>query len=221
MGCDKVMAERTMVVRCPKCERHQVGVVTGQFLTGEEQYPERYSLVMCPACRQPFLSHEEGVPNFDGWDKVEIYWRDPLFLHPNDSSKLEASVPVPIAESLYEAQRSFDQASAYTGAAILCRRTLEGICKHFQAKGGNLAKKLEHLRTTGKLDERFHEWADHVLRGLGNDAAHDVDQAISRDDARDALDFTKALIQQLFVLEEAFKRFKARRAAPPAPPSPP
>lgn len=205
------MTDRTMVVRCPKCETHQVGAVTGEFLGGEEQSPNRHSLVRCPRCWQPFLTYEEGTPDFDDWNNHVVYWRSPTFLYPNDSTKLDGSVPEKIALSFYEAQRSFDQATAYTGAAILCRRTLEGICTHFEAKGGNLVKKLEYLRTSGKLDDRFHEWADHVLRGLGNDAAHDVDQVISRDDARDALDFTRALIQQLFVLEAAFKRFKERR----------
>lgn len=202
---------RTLVVRCPKCESNEVGTVRGEYHGGDEDNPNRHSLVRCPSCGQAFLTYEEGVSDLDEWNNHMVHWRGPIFLYPNDSSRLDASVPDAIAESFHEAQRAFDQASAYTGAAILCRRTLEGICKHFEAKGGNLVKKLEHLRTTGKLDERFHEWADHVLRGLGNDAAHDVDQIISRADARDALDFTKALIQQMFVLEAAFKRFKERR----------
>jgi hypothetical protein len=215
----------TMVVRCPACESHEVGLVKGAYSYGQQNSDEstRFSLVRCPKCGAPFLAREVGLDDLDDYDNHIVHWDPPVFLYPGDTTRLDPSVPQSIAGSFYEAQRSFDQASAYTGAAILCRRTLEGICAHFDAKGGNLARKLADLKAKGKLDERLHEWADHVLRGLGNDAAHDVDQVISRDDARDALEFTKALIQQLFVLEAAFKRFKERRkkTEPPAdvPPS--
>lgn len=71
---------------------------------------------------------------------------------------------------------------------------------------------LNDLASKGKLDARLHEWANDVLRTLGNDAAHNVGAMISEDDARDALEFTKALIQNLFVLQRAFDAFKKRRA---------
>ena len=132
-------------------------------------------------------------------------------LYPGVPESLDSSVPTAIADSYLEARRAFGQAAAFTGAAILCRRTLEGICKDRGAAGGNLKSKLLDLKTKGIIEPRLHEWADEVLRGLGNDAAHDVGQTISKDDAQDALEFTKAIIEYLYVFEAAFQRFKGRR----------
>ena len=123
-------------------------------------------------------------------------------------------MPGSIANSYAEAAKSL-RAAAPIATAIMCRRTLEGICKHFGATGRNMPTMLNDLATKGKLDARLHEWANDVLRTLGNDAAHNVEAVISQDDARDALEFTKALIQNLFVLQRAFEAFKKRRAGQP------
>lgn len=93
----------------------------------------------------------------------------------------------------------------------MCRRTLEGICAHHKIQEGNLAKSLKKLKDDGVIEQRLFEWAE-SLRDVGNEAAHDVDARVSKEEARDLIDFTRALVEYIFTLTETFKKFKARRA---------
>jgi ribosomal protein S27AE len=187
----------------------------GTYVTREEfGGPEQtsFTLVSCPDCDAPFLLRHHGM---DAWDDDGncgyIEWEPSTVLYPSDPQAMDPAVPSRIANSYLEARRVFSQASAYTAAAIMCRRTLEGICEHFQGSGRTLQARLQDLKTRGVIEHRVHEWVDHALRLLGNDAAHDVNKVISRDDARDALEFTKAILEYLYVFETAFQKFKERR----------
>lgn len=202
---------KTLVIRCAQCEMHQVGEVLHSYRDGDEDDPTtvyRYLVARCPQCRSPFLLLQVG-----DWDyRFDIVsWNTTRYLYPAEPDFLDPSVPKPIANSYLEARRTFNDAGATTAAAIMCRRTLEGICLHFQADGRNLYERLSDLKSRGVVDARLHEWADHALRALGNDAAHDVNALVSREDARDAIEFTRAIIEYLFVFADAFHRFKARR----------
>jgi hypothetical protein len=101
----------------------------------------------------------------------------------------------------------------------MCRRTIQGLCVHFKAKGDNLAKQLASLQHDGTIDPRLREWAD-ALRLAGNDAAHDVTLTTLREDAFDQVEFTRAILEHVFTFSEAFKRFKDRLEAKRKPPSP-
>jgi hypothetical protein len=56
-----------------------------------------------------------------------------------------------------------------------------------------------------------------VCRLGGNEAAHDVDVTVSGRDARDIKDFTKAIVEYLFTIQQRFEEFKSRRAAVKSP----
>jgi predicted LPLAT superfamily acyltransferase len=71
-------------------------------------------------------------------------------------------------------------------------------------------KSLEKMKNDGLIDDRLYEWAD-TLRLAGNEAAHDVNVTVSRDDARDMLEFTNAILDYLFSFCDKFERFKLRR----------
>jgi len=93
----------------------------------------------------------------------------------------------------------------------MCRRTLEAICHEYEAKGGTLAAKLKYLNEMEIIESRLHLWADKILKNLGNEAAHDVRSDISKQDALDALEFTRTIIEYLYVFEAAYNRFLERR----------
>lgn len=212
MGTDNI------VVYCARCEKHVTGRSHGEHRYDEDGEEVSRTFLTCPACSDPFVVHQQGSYHpSDYGSGYELSWSDAVVLLPGDAKSLDASVPINIAASYAEARRVFSSASAHTAAAIMCRRTLEGVCAHLDAKGGNLARKLDNLKERGLIEPRIHEWANHVLRSLGNDAAHDVDAVISKEDAKDALDFTKAIIEYLFVFEAAFQQFKKRRAKVSAP----
>lgn len=127
-------------------------------------------------------------------------------LHPN-AGEFDDAVPEAIALSFAETIKTA-KAGAPTATAMMCRRTLECVCNHLGTKGFMLGEKLADLKS--KIDPRLHEWADQVLKELGNDAAH-IKVDIQPEDAQDAVEFTRALISNLFVLEKSYQDFKKRR----------
>jgi hypothetical protein len=207
-------SDESLAVRCPRCARYVAAKVCGFYTERDEAGDaQRHALLACPDCSHPFLVKQDSYP----LETVTGAWTEgltpPVVLYPSELTALDPSVPSNIAESYLEARRVFSLAAGHTAAAIMCRRTLEGICKSFSAKGKTLHAMLKDLRERSVIEKRLHEWADDVLRDLGNDAAHDVDVVISREDAQDALDFTRAIIEYLYVFEAAFTRFKARRGS--------
>lgn len=205
---------QSLAIFCPECDKHVPAVPRGHYDIWPKQYEgSRNVLLSCPTCWRPFVvRHESDYVQDDEGQWVDE-WQPAKVVFPTDAYSPDPSVPENIAQSYLEARRVFQIAGAYTSAAIMCRRTLEGICTQAGAGGRNLAQKLDDLKTRNVIDPRIHDWANHVLRTLGNDAAHDVDASVTREDARDALEFTKAIIEYLYVFELAFRRFVARREA--------
>jgi hypothetical protein len=155
--------------------------------------------------------------DFDRWVGDDAW----SILFPGETFKLQG-VPESIARGHAEAFMCF-HARAYTASALMCRRTLEAMCKDKAATKGSLALNLKELQARGVIDARLYAWAD-ALRIVGNDAAHSVDEFMNKEDAKDGLDFTRAIVEYIYTFTDAFERFKARRIAqknpPPVPPNP-
>ena len=56
------------------------------------------------------------------------------------------------------------------------------------------------------------DWA-HQVRVIGNEAAHEVDAPDTKEDARDAFEFTEAILIYVFSLAKRFEALRERRAA--------
>ena len=170
-----------------------------------EYHGDIYYISLCTRCDQPFLIKQSlyGVPV-----EFEVI-RNEIVLFPNDSRIPIENVP-PLAQAAYEqAVKSFS-ASLFEPCVLMCRKTLEVVCKSLNAKGSNLYKRLESLRELGHIDQRLLDWS-HEIRSIGNDAAHDVNSVIDREDARDSLDLTEAILLYIFSLCSRFENFKNRR----------
>jgi hypothetical protein len=164
----------------------------------------RFFLASCPDCWDPILVRQDSL------DQEDCAPYDPCVLYPS-GRRLDASVTKVIATSFDEASRCFE-ASLFTAAVIMCRRTLEAICIENGASTGSLKSKLKHLSDNAIIEKRMFDWAE-ALRFAGNDAAHDVAVVFSQDDARDLIDFTRALAEYIFTFAAAFQKFQARRAS--------
>lgn len=166
---------------------------------------DTYTILVCPRCNSPFLIREViwGIPaEFETVTDSEQ-------LFPKLARTLPADTPEPVSRAWEQANRSFN-ATLYEPAALMCRRCLEAVCAAFDASGRNLAAKLDQLASSGVIDSRLSEWA-HSVRAVGNEAAHDPNVSLSKEDARDALDFTEALLLYVFTLRRKFERFQERR----------
>lgn len=93
----------------------------------------------------------------------------------------------------------------------MCGRSIEGVCKHHDPKTKTLAAGLKKLREDGVIDDRIFGWGE-TLRENRNLGAHATTEKVSRDDAKDLLDFSIAICEYVFVLNAKFERFQNRRS---------
>jgi len=190
-----------MIIHCERCE----ALVDAKMLKGYEGYaeepglPYKYSFLRCPKCDSPFLVVQEDFG--EGWDS-------PYRLYP-PQEKISSSYPDQIKQAYLEAKACF-KAKAYTASAIMCRKVLEGICAEHKIKKNNLAASLKEMKNRGIIESRLFEWAD-MLRISGNEAVHDLSVTVPKDDARDIMEFTNALLEYLFTFKDKYEQYKMRR----------
>lgn len=171
-----------------------------------ECYGDRLLVALCMKCSSPFLIRRSLYGTLG--ERGNFNRESVLF--PVESRLPLEGIPDPVKRIYEEALRCYSS-SLYDSCAVMCRRCLEALTKSFQAQGRNLQDKLSDLKANGHIDSRLAEWAQSI-RALGNEAAHDIDVAIAKDDAKDVLDFTEALLLYLFLLNNRFAAFQRRRA---------
>jgi hypothetical protein len=190
-----------MILECKHCE--EVVEVTQLHHYEDhdpEEPPSRWTFGKCPKCNLPFLALEEDYG--EGWD-------GPFRMYPPREKTVSRSIPKPIRDCYQEALTCF-KSKAYTASAIMCRKTLEGLCVHHGVKARSLSVSLKELRDKELIEKRLFEWAEE-LRLFGNEAAHDVNVSLSLRDSRDIIEFTDALLEYTFTYRDKFEAFKNRR----------
>jgi len=212
------MQKETFDVFCPTCnilvEAKVIARGSGEYRSNAvnpldevdaEYYCDHYSVALCGRCNGPFLVREAlyGVPG-----EFETVTDDTILYPVSPGPRLEG-LSASIARSVAQAHRSYST-SSYDACALMCRRALEALCRTLAANGRDLARRLADLKANGHIDERLLDWA-HGVRLVGNEAAHDVDAAVTAEDARDILEFTEALLMYVFTLDTKFRSFEARR----------
>lgn len=190
-----------MILECKHC----AAVVNAEELFSyEDTYPNdppaRWTLGQCPSCRFPMLAVQEDYGS--GWDAA-------IRVYPPQDKQLGRSIPAPIRQAYREAVLCF-KTKAFTASAIMCRKTLEGLCAEHGVKARNLSQSIKELKDKGLIEGRLLEWAE-ALRNFGNEAAHDVQVTISAQDAKDIIEFTEALIEYVFTYRDQFAAFQKRR----------
>jgi hypothetical protein len=95
----------------------------------------------------------------------------------------------------------------------MVRRLLEEISAENNARGNDLHKRLEALRSLVVLPQALFE-AMGELKALGNDAAHIEARAydnIGRDEAEDSIELAKEILKALYQLKGLVSRLQARK----------
>lgn len=188
-----------MILECKNCEALvNAELVANYEVQEQEDGPTTtYSLLRCPKCSRPFLTDEDEVFGL-------------FCLYPRPDTRVNPNLPAPLKAAYQEATSCY-KAKAYTATAIMCRKTLEGICVEHGVTERSLVSSLKELKDRGVIESRLYEWAN-ALRISGNEAAHDVNITISSDDAKDIIEFTNALLEYVFTFRDKFEEFKRRRA---------
>jgi len=170
-----------------------------------EYYGEHYSVCLCPRCSKPFLIRQSlyGIPG-----EFETITEETL-LYPTESKLLPEALPDSVKTAYDQAVKSLN-ASLFEPCVLMCRKCLEAVCKTLGVQGRGLNKLLSRLSETGQIDSRLLNWA-HEIRLVGNEAAHDIETPVTKENARDVLDFTEAILIYIFSLTKRFESFRARR----------
>ncbi|MCA1703548.1 MAG: DUF4145 domain-containing protein [Actinobacteria bacterium] len=164
--------------------------------------PAEYALVQCGRCGLPAVQVREDYGGGFDDDEPGIVFPAPR--------RLNWNIPSALRNEWEEARTCFD-AKAYTATVVMVRRTLQGTCKENGVSSKTLHKGLIELRDLDLIDGTLAAWAD-ALRVLGNQGAHYTGQAVTREDAEDALDFAEALLDHIYVFRKRFDDFMERRA---------
>jgi hypothetical protein len=203
---------------CPKCviqtEARVIAVGEGELrseaIASLEEADAEYRgilfyVALCRRCSAPFLvcqSFHGVASEFETVTSEEV-------LYPSNSRLPLGSVPNAARHAYEQGLRCFG-AACFDASALMCRRAIEAVCMELGASSGSLRSKLDKLHENGAIDARLSQWA-HEVRVVGNEAAHGVTAELTKDDARDALDFTEAILLYAFELSARFSQFKARR----------
>ena len=197
-----------MIIECEECNAFVEATEHGSF----EKFSDgsspsiSYSLLQCNKCLSPILVEQLNIGNLADGD----IWDQPIRLFPSSKYRPNPNAPKNIQRTFSEAYICYRN-RAYTAAAILCRKTLEGICKAHGVDEKNLMASLKKMNDEGLIDERLYEWSD-ALRHVGNEAVHDVNITVSQTDAQDILEFTNAILDYLFSYRDRFESFKKRHS---------
>ncbi|WP_197339178.1 DUF4145 domain-containing protein [Ralstonia solanacearum] len=196
-----------MITECPHCQSRVDCEEKGQvdFDVDQTLVPTKVVLLQCKVCNNPLLGIAEMIqtgPNDWGWGSAQRCW-------PAPDNQIDRSIPEIARNSLIEAKICF-KAKAYSACAVMCGRTIEGVCKHHDPATKTLAAGLKKLRQDGVIDDRIFGWSE-ALREHRNLGAHATTEKVNGDDARDLLDFAIAICDYVFILNEKFARFQQRQ----------
>jgi hypothetical protein len=197
-----------MIIECPYCEAKVDGEVKGEhdsYNPREDPYPFKAVLLRCPVCNNPLLGGSDYLqtgPETSEWDDLTRLW-------PQQESHIAWEIPAIARKSLIEARTCY-KAKAYSASVVMSGRTLEGVCQHHSTKDKNLYGGLKELKETGIIDERLYQWGEE-LRKHRNISAHASEDVITKEDAKDLLDFAQAICDYVFVLNAKFNRFMERK----------
>jgi len=199
-----------MVVQCYNCRTSVFGIERGKyFIMGDPFAEVRFLLMECPNCAEPILTREKGSPFMMG-KTVEIHWSELDQLYPVGEFRINPNIPEILRSAFVEAVRCY-KTQIYTAAAVMCRRTLDGFCFEKGASKKTLFANLQELKEKGVINDQLYDWAD-LLRISGNEAAHDVSVAFSKEDARDLLEFTVAILDYSYSFQSRYEGFLDRRS---------
>ena len=193
-----------MIIECPSCNSKVDGKVLAEYERMRDDGPAKYVFLVCPVCDMAIVGFTECYQISSeevAWTIAERCWPDP-------KRTVSGIVPEIISKSIEQAEKCF-RIGAYDACAVMCGRAIEGICKEHVGKKG-LAEGLRELKAKNIIDARLHDWAE-SLRAERNIGAHATDIEISKEDARDILDFAQAIIDYVYELTIRHERYKKRK----------
>lgn len=197
-----------MLIDCPNCDAK-----VHPKLLAERVYPptDDYELfkilfLECPSCENVLLgsSYYDDNSAYHGKDP----WSVPSRLWPEPPKSFGFDVPNLVGDSIEEACKCV-QCEAYSASAVMCGKAIEAICRDKTGET-TLHKGLKKLKDNNIIDDRLYDWGE-ALRNERNMGAHATEKKITKEDAKDILDFATAIIEYIYIMTAQFEAYKNRK----------
>lgn len=143
-----------MIIQCSECRQYIEAKEAGSYwrhFDGREPSC-RYTLLACTACSSPILVRQTNIGNMAEGDK----WDTPFVVFPQIDVRVNPNAPKEIRAACEEACACY-RSQAYTASAIMCRKTIEGVCVEHGVVERNLSASLKKMKENGLIDERLFE----------------------------------------------------------------
>jgi hypothetical protein len=179
----------------------QVQLITrGEHHYAHDDAHKDYVFGHCAKCeRVGLVEYERDEPKGEASDARQIW--------PSSVRPVEFDLPPRVMEAYQEALRC-ESAGAWIATALMARRTLEAVVRDFAPEQERVLEGLKAMLAKGLISEELYRWGDEI-RFLGESGASEY--PIGHQDAKEALEYLNALIENLYFLREKFKRMQARR----------
>jgi hypothetical protein len=175
-------------------------IMRGEHHYAHDDAHKDYVFGHCAKCdRVGLVEYERDEPEGEAKDARQI-WPSPV-------RPVEFDLPPRVMEPYQEALRC-ESAGAWIATALMARRTLEAVVRDFAPEQERPFEGLKAMLAKGLISEELHRWGDEI-RFLGESSVSEY--PIGHQDAKEALEFLNALIENLYFLREKFKRMQARR----------
>ena len=187
---------------------YETGVLREDLLDpSERDYTEDlFTFAACIRCNRPLLLRE----SHSVIDGLSIPQSDVRQVYPPETSMPEA-VPTAVARPYREAHIAY-KIKLYDSCATMCRKTVEAVCGQYGESGGSLSTRLDRLVQRGVIDRGMFEWTEE-LRLSGNKGAHFDPDGVTEAEAKDLLEFARAVLLYAFELPKRLQRARQRRSA--------
>ncbi len=136
---------------------------------------------LCTNCQRPMLVNAHGHQ---------------VYPEPQPSST-DTRIPGLMREALVEAKQCLS-VGALHASATMSRRAIEAACDDKGATAYHLGQKVKELADKHVITQDLKEWAD-VVRLVGNDGAHPLNDPVSREDAVAILELAEQFLHVIYV----------------------
>lgn len=196
-----------MIYFCEHCEAHRNFKTLSVSEVRSDAFPEQYTFAACEYCKYPGVFYRVDYDLGGGFDDDEYYR-----VYPAHDRAISYALPSIVKESYEEAVRC-EVHKSWIACVTMVGRTLEAVTKEYAPDVRSMFGGLKKMYDDGAISQEINDWANE-LRAIRNIGAHATQQKLSRQDARESLDFLQAILETIYYMRPKFMAMKARRHAP-------
>lgn len=187
--CPHCGAAKPVLLRLAKTDK-AVGGANGD-------YPARWAMYKCTTCGDVVLAKGERVIDYD-LDDPEI-----VRIYPQ-ARQAHEDIP-DLARGFL--QQAYDTLHAPDAAGVMAASAVDAMLKEMGYSSGSLYTRIDKAVADHKLTADMGEWAHNVRLGANRPRHADENSPnLTRDEAKQSVDFAEALGQFLFVLAAQVRR---------------